>query len=470
MFDRHREPRVHIEAETDPQQKLYELVEKVLTRELDNDALYPRIVRLCIPVDRIDPFDWLQNQDSREKFIWAGRETKELVAGTGKADVMSSGENALKQALFEKRNLMTTHAVRYYGGGRFDLNRESSPIWSEFGPYQFMLPRFELHRSEKSTRFFCNIVLPKDLNRKSQLLDEVSRVNFEGECLSGDLPLPISRIDKPNKHEWYAIVRKVLADVDNEEQLKKVVMAREATFNFTDALNEIVLFKRLCKLTPGYFQFYFQPAPAKVFMGASPERLFRRKGRYVESEAIAGTGRRGDDEINDRALAQALLSSEKDQREHAFVRQSVMDAFASLCKVMHIDREPAVLDLSIGRHLQSKFWGVLNESTSDVDIINKLHPTSAVGGVPKEEAMAAIRSRESFDRGWYAGPIGWFGKDAAEFAVAIRSAVASENVISLYSGAGIVKGSTPENEWNEIEQKLGDFIKALGLDQRIAKY
>ena len=129
-----------------------------------------------------------------------------------------------------------------------------------------------------------------------------------------------------------------------------------------------------------------------------------------------------------------------------------------------------MLNLNMGRHLRSKFWGILHNNSSDVDILQQLHPTSAVGGHPTDQALYTIQEMEPFDRGWYAGPVGWIGQNSADFSVAIRSALATKESISLFSGAGIVKGSIPENEWLEVEQKNSDFIKVLGLDQRSIKY
>lgn len=97
-----------------------------------------------------------------------------------------------------------------------------------------------------------------------------------------------------------------------------------------------------------------------------------------------------------------------------------------------------------------------------------LHPTPAVGGCPTEPALTAIRELEHFDRGWYAGPVGWIGSHGAEFAVALRCGLVRNSALSLYSGAGIVDGSEPEDEWAEIEQKIDDFVKVFGLIRRSA--
>jgi menaquinone-specific isochorismate synthase len=97
-------------------------------------------------------------------------------------------------------------------------------------------------------------------------------------------------------------------------------------------------------------------------------------------------------------------------------------------------------------------------------VLRALHPTPAVGGYPNGEALEEIRAFEPFDRGWYAGPIGWIGADAAEFAVGIRSGLVRGSRLALFSGAGIVEGSVPEDEWAEIEQKIGDFTGMFGFD------
>ncbi|MEZ4744549.1 MAG: chorismate-binding protein [Calditrichia bacterium] len=94
-----------------------------------------------------------------------------------------------------------------------------------------------------------------------------------------------------------------------------------------------------------------------------------------------------------------------------------------------------------------------------------LHPTPAVGGYPKDLALPKISELEPFDRGWYAGPIGWFSKNAAEFAVAIRSGMVYHNKLLLYAGAGIVPGSEPEKEWDELENKISNFMRALNIEE-----
>jgi len=125
------------------------------------------------------------------------------------------------------------------------------------------------------------------------------------------------------------------------------------------------------------------------------------------------------------------------------------------------DDDVSVRKLTHVQHLYCRFRGTLVDDISDSVLLSKLHPTPAVGGYPREKIQEEIASLEPFDRGWYAGPVGWVGHDAAEFAVAIRSALICGNRVSLYSGAGIVEGSSPENEWDEVENKIGGLIEVM---------
>jgi menaquinone-specific isochorismate synthase len=94
--------------------------------------------------------------------------------------------------------------------------------------------------------------------------------------------------------------------------------------------------------------------------------------------------------------------------------------------------------------------------------LEKLHPTPAVGGFPTDRALRDIARLEPFDRGWYAGPLGWIAKDASQFVVGIRSGLTEGKRLHLFSGAGIVEGSVPEKEWEEIENKISDFVTLFG--------
>jgi len=158
-----------------------------------------------------------------------------------------------------------------------------------------------------------------------------------------------------------------------------------------------------------------------------------------------------------------LLNSEKEVREHSIVVDMIQNVLEKYCHNLVMDEEVQITRLSHVQHLCKHFKGELDPETSDADLIKALHPTPAMGGYPTDIALEAIEDLEPFNRGWYAAPIGFVGHDHTEFVVAIRSALIEKERVSLYSGAGIVLGSDPADEWQEIEDKISKFLKALDL-------
>jgi menaquinone-specific isochorismate synthase len=243
--------------------------------------------------------------------------------------------------------------------------------------------------------------------------------------------------------------------------MDKIVLARRVDLEFEMNLDPVMLLLRLRQVTPQCYNFCFQPGNDGAFIGASPERLYFRHGRWIESEAVAGTRPRGNTPDVDAGLSEALLTSDKDLREHAFVRDMIQESLNPLCRDVAVDGRVSLLKLSRRQHLYSGMSGHLSEAVSDAELCRELHPTPAVGGCPTEVAIDRIREWEGFDRGWYAAPFGVIGRDVVELAVAIRSARVDAKRLSLFSGAGIVSGSTPDQEWDEIENKIVDFIRIL---------
>ena len=458
----------------EPFELMAEKVEQVLNNGANEARSQDHIERVSIPLsDSIEPVQWLRDQSQAVKIFWESRDDGFFSAAIGMADQIfgSSSDSLLqlKERVTKKLGQFSSQA-RYYGGMRFDASQPADAEWPVFGNYCFVLPRFELQRVAGQLTLNCNLVLPRDINIKELILAELKKLTFSSRLLLGSCPLPVSRRDTPDEKSWHSVIQQALHKIQNGHPLEKVVLARKVEFSFGEPYDKFLLFKLLREATPSCFHFFIQLQNDRAFLGAPPERLYRREQRSIVSEAVAGTGKRDHGGLHDDELGHALLMSDKDQREHAFVRRTIEHVFQTICTHIQKDDTPSLMNLNIGRHLFSRFQGKLKQSVSDVDILHQLSPTSAVGGHPKKDAFETIHQLESFDRGWYAGPLGWISNEAAEFAVAIRSGLASREKLVLYSGAGIVDGSSPEAEWNEIEQKIGDFVKALGLDHKRAKY
>ena len=426
-----------------------------------------RVVRLAVPAGRVDPFSWLSEQRMFPRTYWSGREDGTGVAAVGAADVrearVSEGAGSLPKLLGSLPDPGGSGA-RYYGGMRFDPLRKPDEEWATFGAYRFVLPRFELHAGDGETTLVCNLVLPRDTDNASKILQEIEALSLPQGASGASLPIPVSREDSPDLTGWRENIEQALSAF-SEGRLGKVVLARRAEFGFEGDLDPTLLIESLKAATPDCFHFYAEPEDGVAFLGASPERLFRREGRSMESEAVAGTRPRGMSSEDDDGLRDDLLHSEKDLSEHSYVRLGIAEALAPLCEELEMEEDISEMKLARGRHLRSKVRGTLKEGVTDAVLLDALHPTPAVGGHPRGEAMEEIRALEPFDRGWYAGAIGWIGADASEFAVGIRSGLVRGRKLALFSGAGIVAGSVPDEEWAEIEQKIGDFTGMFGLEQ-----
>jgi len=436
-----------------------------------------RIVRVSVPLSReVDPLRWVRAQGKGEAAYWSPRNETGAVATVGAADVVESAERPIDyNDLRRQLDARLAHAeapIRYYGGLRFDAahpqtNGSLNAPWAAFGTVRFVLPRFELHTQENRTVLVCNLVLPRDAGRKEAITESIHGLSFPEPDAPAPLPAPLNRTDAPDREGWKKMVLWAL-DAIADRELDKVVLARRVTLDLSTARDPFRVLQHLKRATPRCFHFAVRPSNGATFIGASPERLVRRTGDRVVSEAVAGTRARGDTDEADAALRDELMQSPKERREHAFVQEAIREELEGLCTAVDGPDAPSDLALARGRHLHARLTGTLRDGTSTLDLLDALHPTPAVGGVPTDAALTAIRTQEPFDRGWYAGPVGWIGENAAEFAVAIRSGLVQNASLALFSGAGIVDGSVPEREWDEIEQKIGDFASVLGLDGHAA--
>ncbi|WP_051141320.1 isochorismate synthase [Salisaeta longa] len=447
---------------------LADQVARVL-RETSSTDLLIRQVR--VPVEgRVPALHWLRAQSFPYGLYWKGRRSATSIAAAGVADAVRTTGAPLQYdtlgALLDARLSDAPSAVRYYGGIRFDARQppvdgRPEAYWRPFGTARMVLPRFEWQTTDAGHVLVCNIVLPRDKKRAEALQRSIQQLVFPASTAPGPLPTPVRRQDEPARDVWMQRVQDAVAAIRRGD-LQKAVLARRVTLGFASALDPLLLLEHLANETPQCFHFGFRPEHGTAFVGATPERLFRLEDGVVESEAVAGTRARVDGASEDEALRTELMESEKDRREHAFVTDAIREQLAPFCRSIDV-APPTELRLRRKRHLCSTIRGPLNNGAHAVDFLRALHPTPAVGGVPTGEALDFIRTAEPFDRGWYAGPVGWMGPDAAEFAVAIRSGLVHGRQLALFSGAGLVEGSEPENEWAEIEQKISNFAAILGL-------
>ncbi len=425
----------------------------------------PGLVRVETVIPTMDALGWLRAQEfSAARMYWADRDGGDEVAGVGTADLLAGTSSDGVHELFEQlrgRLEAGETAARYFGGMRFSGKRASEEPWRDFGGgYRFVLPRFELSRRGPDSVLACQWLRSADTI--DTLLKDVDELVFPATEIAGAHPVATGREDLPDREGWQTAVAETL-DLVSRDSVGKVVLARKSVFGFPADLDPIACMQALLPEAERCYRFCFALVPGRAFLGAPPERLYRREGRHILCDAIAGTRTRGNGVSLDRQLERDLMGSEKERREQDYVVQGIRESLAPLCSSLNAGAAPSVVKLRQCQHLMSSFEGTLRDGVGDAELLKALHPTPAVGGYPTDRALRQIEEQEPFDRGWYAGPVGWVGHDRAEFAVAIRSGLVDGSTLSVFAGAGIVAGSVPGEEWDELDYKISHFTQALNL-------
>lgn len=264
---------------------------------------------------------------------------------------------------------------------------------------------------------------------------------------------------KMDELRWLDEVSAAIASIKAGD-LSKVVLARDEVVWSKSAFSERTIAMRLARMFPQCFTFV-----CDGLVGATPELLVRRRGREVESLVLAGSARRGSDPDDDAAEADRLFNSAKERSEHSLALESVRGVLESVCSGVTGTAEPEILRLANVQHLATRVTAYLDDPAPSVlELVDLLHPTAAVGGVPREAALTRIRQAEGDLRGRYAGPVGWVDADGnGEWGIALRCALVSGDRARLFAGAGVMAGSLPEAELEETRLKFRAMESALGL-------
>ncbi len=288
---------------------------------------------------------------------------------------------------------------------------------------------------------------------------------------SGLPPAPgtaiLQRREYPDQTGYERSVYAALERLHRNDGLRKLVLSRTLELELERPLDLPEVLARLWQASP-HGHTYALPVCAHsqdYFLGASPELLVRREGRRVRVHPLAGTAARHPDAAEDARIAQALLGSPKDRLEHTVVVEAIEAALRPLCRTLDIPAQPGLTSTARLWHLGTLIEGELSDpAISALDLAITLHPTPAVCGLPTADARRAIAALEPFERGYFAGAVGWCDTagDGA-WAVAIRCAHASGRRLTLSAGAGIVPGSVPTLEYQETGNKLRTVLDALGL-------
>jgi menaquinone-specific isochorismate synthase len=430
-----------------------------------------RLVTDALFVPGAQPMSFLRHMASRPRGLWARGE--EWVAHAGAVQVLRAPDDVdrfswmrdqVAQLSGGSDSLSTP--LRLFGGFSFLSNHQAQGLWVDFPSALFHLPEFELVRTEGGGLLRGRALVSKDADaedvrtRLTRRLAELEPTLTAASDVGPARPVPCDR-HATNPSHWRAEVEGALAAI-HSGFVSKVVLARTLDVLSESPLDALRVLDNMWRENRGAHVFLFEPKPGHLIVGAAPETVATVDSGSFRATAVAGSIARGESEEEQRRLAARLLESEKDLVEHRIALDDMVERLRPFGGRVEAADHPHVLTLARIQHLETDIRARLHEGTHVLDVLETLHPTPAVCGLPRDDAMSLLEREEPFERGWYSGPVGWFDSSGdGVFAPALRCAVAKGREWRLFAGAGIVGASDPALEWEETGIKFEPVLRAL---------
>lgn len=385
---------------------------------------------------------WLATQPVYPQFYWQHRQEPEEAAVCG----VVRGFRHIRDAEDFFQHYRSAPDVRVWGLNGFERTAGEE---GESADYLF-LPRVEVMRQGDRLSLKVNLFSEDSLQADADEAAAFIKFLLPAHPIAPLTSRIVAQEHQPSREGWVSMLEQALASIAADE-MEKVVLARCTTLTLSQPLRPASMMAASRAANHRCFHFMLAHNAEQAFMGSSPERLYLRQGTTLNTEALAGTVASDDDDCTAETLAQWLMNDRKNQCENQFVVDDISQRLQQ--STATLDVMPAeVIRLRKVQHLRRAIRATLHQA-SDTTCLNDLQPTAAVAGLPRQAARAFIRQVEPFTRGWYAGSAGYLSLAQAEFCVALRSAEINGDKINLYSGAGILPGSDPEQEWVELDNK-----------------
>jgi menaquinone-specific isochorismate synthase len=447
-----------------------------------------RYATFSFPIQSIDPLAYLEMcwNENAFKYYWEKPDEEfAIAAGDVITSVAATGNNrfneintkvkTLRQQTAEFSAISHSYSGLFLLGGFSFFDQTNDELWKDFPPASFCLPKWMIVKDGK----FTLATFAVDLNTFSTADELNNYITGQLEDVKATLEQKSSNgtshqngkpsaTPLPKQHSefqrWSNSVAKA-KNLINKNAFEKIVLARSIKVSKSTEISPTQVINNLRKQYTNCYNFLIHKPSEKTFLGSTPERLISARNKLLLTEALAGSIGRGNTATEDAFLEKKLSGNGKDQNEHNFVVQDIETRLEPYVKELNRTATPEVKKLSNVQHLYTPIRAQLNEESNIFEVLGQLHPTPAVGGYPWQKAAPYIKDLEHFERGRYAGPVGWInGKGNMEFAVAIRSALCTKNYAHLFAGCGIVKDSDPATEWEETNLKLKPMLSALQYD------
>ncbi|SMO43079.1 isochorismate synthase [Fodinibius sediminis] len=442
------------------------------------------------PVQEIEPLMLLQESWNEQQFryYWekpsdnfaiAAGDTLVQLSASGPsrfADIISQ-QQALQNATASFSSVYHSRAGLMFLGGFSFFSRLETADWDSFEAASLTVPRWFILKDGDHYSATLSLQLP-DFQSRNEIYEEVTgRLRSLNRQMTSASDSPSSPVIarkntdpfpaiplKLGFEAWISSVKQAKKQI-RQETFDKIVLARRLSVARKNTAPVTKLLDHLRRRYENCSCFLVHPPGGQSFVGATPEQLIAFEDNLLQTEALAGSIERGKTAMEDLTLAKDLSISTKNRNEHQFVVQDIEQRLRPFARSIRHSSQPQVKKLSNVQHLYTPIQADLKPEATVLSVLEKLHPTPAVGGYPWHKAAPYIRELEDFERGWYAGPVGWVdASGSGEFAVAIRSGLIGEEQVHFFAGCGIVEDSDPQTEWEETNLKLKPMLSALQYD------
>lgn len=349
----------------------------------------------------------------------------------------------------------------FVGSMKFTVEH-SDDVWKNFNDSDWFIPEFVVYEKESKVRVIYNCyydsTFSSTVNQKKLRSYLMKLIEANG---PSEYKLPQIRVINGNspkeKKKWTHDIN-YIKDLISDNEIDKLVLSRKIEIVLAEKPTSFQIIKSLIEKQKNSFLFLFKNG-SETFFGASPELLFTIKNKTLFTEALAGTAPISDNIEENKNLESILLSSEKEINEHKTVVDHIESVLNNFCSEVELSNDVGVKKFNTIQHIWTPIIGKLQSNYSIFQIVEKLFPTPAVCGAPKESALNYIKKIEEHKRGLYSGIVGWFNLNYnCEFSVAIRSGVISDKKLYAFAGCGIVEASKPETEFAETNLKFNTLL------------
>lgn len=445
----------------------------------------PIYLALSISIPSVDLLAVIEQDQNRDNFqyYWEKPVADFAMVASGELErIVSKGESRFKDSSAKGKEMLNrihhlsginhqNAVVHLFGGFSFFDENESS-TWNSFDSSSFTLPEWMIIKEGKCSILTFIFPIKEDdsitaidekIQDRLQTLDPITKadqyaLNSE---IDKNFKISVPDVDSSDHLKWIDNINKAKSAIAVGE-FEKVVLARQLRIKLDQKIKDTHILNRLRFQYPDCYSFLIRQNDEASFIGCTPERLASFNSEFILTEGLAGSTSRGKTASEDAILEYNLLHSNKDLREHGIVLEAIEEHLGHYSNEVQHPKAPQVKKLSNVQHLYTPITARIKDGVSRTEVLKTLHPTPAVGGYPKDNAVSFIKEHEDFNRGWYASPIGWINAHGnGEFIVAIRSGLIQNDEVRFFAGCGIVEDSDPEKEWEETNLKFIPMLSAL---------